>query len=132
DAAWAAIVAALRDTRLPATTWDPDREAVICTHDEEARPLTVRGLPIACTAAVFTGKDTDRPSDDGKYWLLLEPDRMEEGLCDEEITAVVDRTGGKTQILSIAKHGGTAASPELLRGYVAVAEKRWEEFRNAM
>ncbi|CAI4211398.1 unnamed protein product [Parascedosporium putredinis] len=78
-------------------------------------PLTINGMPIASTAAIFTGKDTDRPSD-GKFWLLLDPDRLEESLCDEAITVVVDKSGGETKILSITKHG----------------EKRWDEFRSAI
>ncbi|CAI4211199.1 unnamed protein product [Parascedosporium putredinis] len=69
-------------------------------------PLTINGMPIASTAAIFTGKDTDRPSD-GKFWLLLDPDRLEESLCDEAITVVVDKSGGETKILSITKHGDT-------------------------
>lgn len=130
DAAWAAVVAALRNARLPSARWDPDREMILCSR-EKWIPLGIHGLPIACTAAVFTGHDTDRQGD-GRYWLLLDPDRLEESLCDESVTAVVDRSGGETRILSISKHGGTAASAELLRGYIAVAEERWEEFRKAI
>ncbi|SPN99960.1 related to exosome complex exonuclease [Cephalotrichum gorgonifer] len=134
DAAWAAIVAALRNTRLPRASWDADREMILCSGEDRV-PLATNGLPIACTAVVFTGKDTDRPGNDGKYWLLLDPDRLEESLCDETVTAVVDcsRGGGaQTQVLSISKHGGTTASGELLRGYLAVAEKRWAEFHKAI
>ncbi|PKS09550.1 hypothetical protein jhhlp_004167 [Lomentospora prolificans] len=130
DAAWAAVVAALRNTKLPKASWDPDREMIICSRDDP-RALTINGSPISCTAAIFTGRDTDRPSD-GKFWLLLDPDRLEESLCDEAITVVVDRSDGETKILSISKHGGTVATPQLLRGYVTVAEKRWDEFQSAM
>lgn len=130
DAAWAAIVAALRNTSLPRARWDPDREMILCSREDRI-PLGIHGLPIACTAAVFTGRDTDRPGD-GRYWLLLDPDRLEEGLCDESVTAVVDRSGGETRVLSIGKHGGTVANPELLRGYIAVAEERWGEFHRAI
>lgn len=130
DAAWAAVVAALRNTRLPSARWDPDRETILCSQENWA-PLRVQGLPVACTAAVFTGRATDRPGD-GRYWLLLDPDRLEEGLCDESVTAVVDCSGGEMRILSIGKHGGTAAGVELLRGFVTVAEGRWEEFHRAI
>lgn len=130
DAAWAAIVAALRNTRLPQARWDPDREMIICSR-KDPKPLTINTLPIACTAAIFTGTDTDRPGD-GKYWLLLDPDKLEESLCDETLTIVVDRSEGDTKILSVAKHGGTVASPQLLRGFITVAEKRWDEFQSAM
>lgn len=130
DAAWAAVVAALRNTRLPPARWDPDREMILSSRQNWA-PLRVNGLPVACTAAVFTGRDTDRPGD-GRYWLLLDPDRLEEGLCDESVTAVVDCSGGETRILSIGKHGGTVAGVELLRGFVGVAEGRWAEFQRAI
>ncbi|KDN68299.1 putative exosome complex exonuclease RRP43 [Colletotrichum sublineola] len=131
DVAWAAILAALRDTTIPIARWDPDREMVICSRDEP-KPLTLHGFPIACTAGVFTGKETvDRPAG-GKFWTLVDPDRLEEDLCEEEVTAVVDRSEGETKILSISKHGGTVLQPPLIREFVGVAEQRWEQFRNAM
>ncbi|TDZ61734.1 Exosome complex component rrp43 [Colletotrichum trifolii] len=131
DAAWAAVLAALRDTTIPIARWDPDREMVLCSRDEP-KPLTVNGFPIACTAGVFTGKETtDKPAG-GTFWTLVDTDRLEEGLCAEEITAVVDRTSGETKLLSISKHGGTALQPQLIKEYIGVAERRWEQFRKAM
>lgn len=130
DVAWAAMLAALRDTKLPLAHWDPDREMVLCTRDE-SKPLSISGLPIACTAVVFTGKDTDRPSD-GNFLALVDPDRMEEEICDETVTAVVDKSGGETVVLALSKHGGIALSPEVLRLFVEVAERRWEEFARAI
>lgn len=113
DAAWAATLAALSDTKLPQARYDPDRELVVCSR-QNPKPLTITGSPIACTAAVFTGKETDRPSDEGKFWLLSDPDSLEESLCDESVTVVVDCSDGDTNILSISKHGGTNLSPKLL------------------
>ncbi|KAI8210062.1 Exosome complex component rrp43 [Colletotrichum sp. SAR 10_76] len=131
DAAWASVLAALRDTTIPIARWDPDRELVICSRDNP-KPLAINGFPVACTAGVFTGKETtDKPAD-GKFWTLVDPDTLEEGLCDEEVTAVVDRSGEETKILAISKHGGTALQPQLIREFVGVAEQRWEEVRKAM
>ena len=159
DAAWAAVLAALRDTRLPRAHWDPDRETVLCARPDAAdsaatapRPLRLRGLPIACTAAVFTasrGRQRHQKSknkqggDDGSdaFWVLVDPDRFEEGLCDESVTVVVDRSEGRrsgesgaaeTKVLSITKSGGTVVGPQVLRRLVPVAEERWQVFRDAL
>lgn len=132
DAAWAATVAALRDTKLPQARYDLDRELVACSRNQP-RSLTLRGMPIACTAAVFTGKETDRPTD-GKYWLLVDPDTLEESLCDESLTIVVDCSGGSTKILSISKHGGTVLTPKHLRSKELLnwAGARWKGFADAI
>lgn len=127
DAAWAATLAALRDTKLPRARFDADRELVVCSRREEPRPLSIKGSPVACTAAVFTGRETDRPSE-GRYWLLVDPDALEESLCDETLTAVVDCSGAETQILAISKHGGTNLGPKLLASddFLQWTAQRWK------
>ncbi|KAM3512254.1 hypothetical protein MY11210_004101 [Beauveria gryllotalpidicola] len=132
DAAWAATLAALRDTKLPQARYDPDRELVVCSR-KAPKPLSINGFPIACTAVVFTGKETDRPTE-GKYWVLVDPDTLEESLCDETLTVVADCTGGATRILSISKHGGTVLTPEHLRSkqLLGPVEARWKGFADAM
>ncbi|KAK7750416.1 hypothetical protein SLS62_007604 [Diatrype stigma] len=147
DAAWAAVVAALRDARLPQAHWDPDREAVLCARAAPPRPLRVRGLPVACTAAVFTAtRDRQRrrvgggDKNGGQYWVLVDPDRFEESLCDETVTVVVDRSTSSsrgqddtaTRILGISKSGGTVVGPQVLRRLVGVAEERWLDFKTAL
>ncbi|KAI0393379.1 exosome complex exonuclease RRP43 [Xylariaceae sp. FL0594] len=159
DAAWAAVLAALRDTKLPKAYWDADREMVVCSRPQRSSssggtntvPLSVRGLPVACTAAVFTAKDRLKQMQmqtqslgqgrtaSESFWILVDPDRFEEGLCDETVTVVVDRSGlgikgegeeKETKILSISKSGGTMVGPEVLRRFVKVAEDRWQVFRD--
>ncbi|RYO89460.1 hypothetical protein DL766_007571 [Monosporascus sp. MC13-8B] len=130
DAAWAAVVAALRDTKLPQAYWDPDREMVLCSR-KKPLPLQIRGLPVACTAAVFTAKERQK-NGGGQYWILVDPDRFEESLCDETVSVVVDRTQGGTRILGISKSGGTAVGPQVLRRFVSIAEERWLDFKNAL
>ncbi|CVK99936.1 hypothetical protein FPRO06_08243 [Fusarium proliferatum] len=132
DAAWAATMAALRNAKLPGARYDIDREMVICSH-KQARPLNITNIPIACTAVVFTGKETDRPTD-GRFWLLVDPDRLEESLCDESVTVVVDCKDGDLKLLSISKHGGTALTPQFLTSeqFLGWASKRWEEFNAAI
>ncbi|KAK4042505.1 ribosomal protein S5 domain 2-type protein [Parachaetomium inaequale] len=134
DAAWAAVVAALRNTRLPVARWDPEREMVVCSRTER-RKLDVRGLPVACTAAVFEEKELGEVGTgvvEGRHWLLLDPDRLEETLCREAITMVVDCSDGETRIKSIEKQGGTSIGRELVRGFAGIAEKRWQEVKKAM
>ncbi|KAI0422974.1 exosome complex exonuclease RRP43 [Xylaria grammica] len=140
DAAWAAVLAALRDTKLPRAYWDADREMVLCSHREAAVPLSVSGLPVACTAAVFTAKERLKQSqsrntgtEKGSFWILVDPDRFEESLCDETVTVVVDCSteGEGAKLLGISKSGGTVVGPEVLRRFVQVAESRWQEFRDA-
>ncbi|KND89787.1 Exosome complex component rrp43 [Tolypocladium ophioglossoides CBS 100239] len=132
DGAWAATVAALRDTTIPRARYDADRELVVCSR-KDPKPLTLNGMPVACTAVVFTGKETDRPTD-GRYWLLVDPDRLEESLCDESVTIVVDCKDGTTRILSISKHGGVVLSPKHLRskGFLGMAGKRWNDVAAAI
>lgn len=132
DAAWAATMAALRDTKLPGARYDVDREMIVCSR-KESRPLSITNIPIACTAVVFTGKETDRPTD-GKFWLLVDPDRLEESLCDESVTVVVDCKESDVKILSISKHGGTALTPQFLTSdaFLGWATTRWEDFNNAI
>ncbi|KAI0602579.1 ribosomal protein S5 domain 2-like protein [Biscogniauxia sp. FL1348] len=130
DAAWAAVLAALRDTKIPRARWDADQEIVLCSRDNPA-PLNIRGLPIASTMAIFTAKERQKKGG-GQFWMLVDPDRLEESLCDETVTVIVDRTEGETKILAISKNGGTTVGPELMRKAVAVAEARWQEFRAVM
>ncbi|EWY88869.1 hypothetical protein FOCG_09240 [Fusarium oxysporum f. sp. radicis-lycopersici 26381] len=132
DAAWAATMAAVRNTKLPGARYDVDREMIICSH-KQPRPLNITKIPIACTAVVFTGKETDRPTD-GRFWLLVDPDRLEESLCDESVTVVVDCKDGDVKILSISKHGGTALTTQFLTSeqFLGWASKRWEEFNAAI
>lgn len=133
DAAWAAVLAALRSAKLPVTRWDPDREGVICSRTQ-TRSLGVSGLPIACTLMVFLEKERGRGGLKGhaKHWMLLDPDRREECLCREVVTVVVDRSSGETRLRALDKQGGTVVGPGMMKGIVGLAERRWEDFRKAI
>lgn len=129
DAAWVAMLAALRDTKLPRAWWDADREMVLCSRGE-SKPLTLEGFPVACTAAVLVERETEPAVQDqvkGKTWVLVDPDREEEKLCDESVTVVVDRSGGETRVRGIEKAGGRVLGPGDIRRVVGLAEKRWAD-----
>jgi exosome complex component RRP43 len=127
DAAWAAVLAAVRDTKLPKAWWDADREMVLCSR-LESNALKTSGLPVACTAVVLTDREKDVAQDGGILALMLvDPDREEEKLCNESVTTVVDCSGGQTRVRGISKAGGRTQGPVEIRQLVAIAEKRWGE-----
>ncbi len=73
DAAWIAVLAALRDTKLPAARWSPDHEMVVCSRKEQPKRLRVSGLPVSCTSAVFREKEISLVGrgHEGRHWLWL-------------------------------------------------------------
>jgi exosome complex component RRP43 len=127
DAAWAAVVSALKNVRLPKAYWDPDREMILCEDSvAQSKTLQLRGLPVAVTSLVFKAKEQVQGRDK-RYWILVDPDTFEEGLCDESVTVVVDCGSGKTKMLGISKAGGTTIGMLGVKDIVSLAEKRWTE-----
>jgi exosome complex component RRP43 len=125
DAAWTAVVSALRDVRLPTAYWDADREMILCDDAiSSSKRLQLNGSPVAVTALVFKEKEQGGVRET-KKWLLVDPDAFEEDLCDESVTVVVDRSQGKTQLLGISKSGGTVVGQNEIRDVVSLAEERW-------
>lgn len=126
DAAWAAVVSALNNVRLPKAYWDPDREMIVCEDSvADSKSLTLNGTPVAVTALVFRAKEQAQATD-VKHWILLDPDTFEEGLCDETVTVVVDCSSGKTKMLGTSKVGGTIVGMKEMREIVGLAEVRWK------
>ncbi|KAJ5263232.1 hypothetical protein N7478_010837 [Penicillium angulare] len=143
DAAWASVVAALRDTKLPKAWWDVDNETVLCSDDvSEAHKLTLRGLPVASSFCVFEADaaagwraevipNAEQQKKDGKgRWILADPDGYEDNLAHERASIVVDKEkNGKTVILKMEKVGGWTIDTEDLRRLVDVSSKRWDEMK---
>lgn len=153
DAAWAAVVAALRDTKLPRAWWDEDNEMVLCSEAvSEAKKLSLRGMPIASSFAVFEADaaagwravvipdaEEEEKIDDAKRkglqrrWILADPDGYEEGLSHERASVVVDRKkDGKVVIVRMEKNGGWAVGPKELRQLVDVSAQRWDELKGIL
>jgi exosome complex component RRP43 len=132
DAAWAAVVSALMDVRLPKAYWDPDREMILCEDTlSESKKLQLRGLPIAVTMLVFRAKEQVQGRDK-KHWVLVDPDTFEEGLCDESATVVIDCSSGTTQLLGMSKTGGTIVGRDEMKEIVGLAEERWTELNRLL
>ncbi|KZF20914.1 exoribonuclease family protein [Xylona heveae TC161] len=127
DVAWAAVLASLSDTHLPRAHWDIDNEMVVCSPSKDfAHKLRLDGFPLPASFAVFsTGRGASKEA-----WVLADPDDFEEGLCTEEISLVVDCSGKETRILRIEKSGGGAVGIEEIRALVALAEGRWQEWKD--
>ena len=144
DAAWGAVLAALKDTKLPRAWWDADRQAVLCDDRvAEAQRLRLRGFPVAATFAVFEDRgegSRERETEKGKgsgrgetKWVLADPDGFEEGLCEEGVTVVVDgEDGGEGKVLRLEKSGGVVVGVREMRELVRLAEWRWKEWRDVI
>jgi exosome complex component RRP43 len=155
DAAWTAVLAALRDTKLPRAWWHADNETVICSDlVSEARRLSLRGLPVASSFGVFEADaasgwravivpdaeeerkiaESDRKGIQ-RRWVLADPDGYEEGLAQERVCLVIDkdqRQNGKVVIVKMEKNGGFAVDRKELKELVAVSAQRWEEINKIL
>lgn len=152
DAAWAAVLAALRDTKLPQAWWDVDNETIICSDKiSESRKLSLRGLPIASSFCVFEAdaaagwrsvvipdaeeqKVREKKGSQQK-WILADPDGYEEGLSQERVCIVVDKEKngeGKMVVVKMEKHGGWTVDSDDLRQLVDVSASRWEEMKRIL
>lgn len=154
DAAWAAVLAALRDVKLPRAWWDVDSEMVLCSEDAaEAQKLSLRGMPVACSFCVFEADaaagwravvipDADQMEGDlargakgtelQRRWTLADPDGYEESLCHERVCLVVDRRHAQTMIIRMEKNGGWTVGKQELRQLLDVAAARWEEMKKVL
>ena len=145
DAAWAALVAALADVRLPKARWDLDLESVLCDANAvRAQRLNLRSGPISMTAGVIVTKHNTRsmsrlPDQETKQgpsrleeekWLLVDMDDFEESICQEEVTVVVD--GRSQRILRLEKKGGQAIGVEEVKKVARLAAERWQEWKSAL
>lgn len=146
DAAWGALVAALRDVRLPRAWWDADIGAVVCSEEAgEARRLELKGRPVALTWGVFVAdageqavgklqgsemwKEVDHDGSKKRAWLLADADGFEDALCKEVVTVVVDCSDGQEpRILKVEKSGGGAVGIKEMKQLLRGAVERWKEW----
>ncbi|RMD43083.1 hypothetical protein DV735_g2022, partial [Chaetothyriales sp. CBS 134920] len=71
DAAWLAMYAALRHTRLPRAVWDADAKQVFCSPDvREATVLRLRGVPVPLSFGVFVSDERAAHAATGETVLL--------------------------------------------------------------
>jgi exosome complex component RRP43 len=155
DAAWAAVLAALQDTKLPKAWWDVDNEMVVCSEAvSEAHKLSLRGMPVASSFCVFEAdaasgwrkviipdaeeerkiEESDRKGIQ-RRWILADPDGYEESLSQERICIVADKENagqGKTVIVKMEKNGGWAADTRELKQLVDISAQRWDDMKRIL
>ncbi|KAJ5612123.1 hypothetical protein N7510_005317 [Penicillium lagena] len=153
DAAWASVLAALRDTKLPRSWWDVDSEMILCSDNvSEASKLSLRGLPVASSFCVFEAdaaagwravvipdaeeqKARSQKKGSQQRWILADPDGYEENLGQERVCVVVDKEKGgkgKTVVLKMEKHGGWTVDSDELRQLVNISARRWDEMKRIL
>ncbi|KAJ3369769.1 hypothetical protein GGF31_005074 [Allomyces arbusculus] len=116
DAAVAALVAALRNVRLPRAEYDDDDGTVRASTDPTNRPVTLPLLrtPVACSFAVVDNH------------LLADPTADEAALASASVTVLVDadRTADSDPLLALTKRGGVPLSKPQLAQCIALARDR--------
>ncbi|KAF2721734.1 ribosomal protein S5 domain 2-like protein [Polychaeton citri CBS 116435] len=134
DAAWGAVVAALRNTLLPKAWWDVDHEGIVCSPlASEAHKLSLKDLPIPSTFAVFSTRSPLKQDEDAETWVLADPDGFEEAACKEFLTvAITQGRNGKGSILKLEKEGGRCIGATEIRQCAKLAEARWSEWEIAL
>ena len=150
DAAFMALSAALRDTRLPNAWFDADRNQIVCSPSiESSSRLRLRGFaPVSLSWRLFRNKEQHPSSDanSNRSWVLLDPDVLEEdsGACREGGSIIVDLQSARgqangngvnaneMQILKLEKNGGNAMGPDELKNVVHAAGKRWQEWNSIL
>ncbi|RKO89445.1 ribosomal protein S5 domain 2-type protein [Blyttiomyces helicus] len=109
DAALIALMAALRNLRLPTATYHESESTV---HATEHRPiaLVLDHFPVAATFGTFDG-----------HHILYDPTDEEEPLLGSQITIVVD---GEEGMCGLLKPGGAAMTREVLERCTRAARDR--------
>lgn len=125
DTIWTAVLASFRNVLLPAASWDPDREMILCSpRVDDAQRLKLTWLPMATTFAVFSTSSPLKDKAQKQHWLLADPDGLEEDACDESLTIVSIHEGGSTRLFRLEKKGGSAVgSKEILQCVQVAGEK---------
>jgi len=114
DTAWAAVIAALRDTALPKAWWDPDRETVLCSPRlNDLKRLQLRTFPVPASFVVYSTASPLKNKEEAEQWVLADPDAFEEDVCTETLTVVVSiGSDHQTNLLRLEKSGGSSINDE--------------------
>ncbi|KIP10369.1 hypothetical protein PHLGIDRAFT_65695 [Phlebiopsis gigantea 11061_1 CR5-6] len=110
DATLVAMMAALKNTRLPKATYDEETGRTLCTRKEQG-PLQINRLPLSMTFGIFDS-----------VHLLADPASFEEPLLDTTFTVTVDENGG---LISVVQLG--LAPQDVLPRCIAASKARGVE-----
>ncbi|TDL30067.1 hypothetical protein BD410DRAFT_811430 [Rickenella mellea] len=110
DAALLAMVAALKNTRLPKATFDEETGRTTVTKKTKI-PLEIQRSPTAMTFGIFDSTH-----------VLSDPTAFEEPLLDTTISVIVDERGELTGVSQLGL--GTSSSDEIISRCISAAKKR--------
>ncbi|WVR08433.1 hypothetical protein IAU60_005488 [Kwoniella sp. DSM 27419] len=118
DAAVLAVMAALKDTRLPAAKYSDESGQTICSRTE-THPLTLGRIPLSCSFGVFESAH-----------LLSDPTAYETPLLPTTITIALDEDNVASLIRQEGLGGVVGKSGERVLGEAWIlAEERVRELR---
>ncbi|TCD64232.1 hypothetical protein EIP91_004334 [Steccherinum ochraceum] len=105
DAALLAMVAALRNTRLPKTTYNEETERTTCSRKERVA-LELTKIPISSSFGVFDSTQ-----------ILADPTTFEEPLLETNFSICLDDSGGIISVMQLGLGivGGNGNGDALLR-----------------
>jgi exosome complex component RRP43 len=110
DATLIAMVAALKNTRLPEARFDEESGRTVCSGKIKV-PLQIARAPVSMSFGIF----------DSTY-ILVDPTSFEEPLLDTTLSVVVDE---KSNLISITQLGlGVVGSADTLTECIVAAKKR--------
>ncbi|KAL5527902.1 hypothetical protein ACEPAG_6703 [Sanghuangporus baumii] len=113
DAALLAMIAALKNTRLPKARYDEDTGRTICSRKEKSA-LQLTKTPVAISFGIFDSTH-----------ILADPSSFEEPLLDTTITVLVDENA---QLVSVQQSGdGASSAQDSILHCIAAAKKRRKE-----
>ncbi|KAJ3293431.1 Exosome complex component RRP43 [Borealophlyctis nickersoniae] len=109
DAALMALIAALKNVRLPKATFY-DTESTVRATEEKSIPLKLNLMPIASTFGIF----------DGQY-VISDPTDEEESLLSSQMSVILDENGVRCGML---KAGGMAMAKQTMDDCIRAARER--------
>merc|ERR1712179_455001 len=134
DAALKALVAALKNLRVPKVTTEvededeKDGELKITVDPETRSPLQLGPLPYSCTLAILDGGGEDGQGDQ----LLMDPTWEEETFASSSVTVVLTpKVCGDEDfdVCHVFKPGGSPVSRETLSKCTSLAKKQAKKIK---
>ncbi|EMD40344.1 hypothetical protein CERSUDRAFT_148276 [Gelatoporia subvermispora B] len=110
DATLLAMVAALKNTRLPKARFDEEAGRTVCSRKVK-EPLHIGRLPTAMTFGIFDGTH-----------VLSDPTSFEEPLLDTVLSVTVDESGGLVSVTQVGL--GVIGKQDILPQCISAAKQR--------
>ncbi|KDQ15468.1 hypothetical protein BOTBODRAFT_158330 [Botryobasidium botryosum FD-172 SS1] len=111
DATLIAVMAALKNTRIPVPTFDEEAGTTICSRVNKVS-LTITRTPLSASFAVFDGTH-----------LLADPSAFEEPLIETSVTVVVDEHGELASVTQVGV-GSLAGGSQSMSECIKAAKQR--------